>query len=408
MNTLKKVLVVDDDPVISHSFTRVLAGKGYVVVSAENGAEALKKIANEEYDAVFTDIRMPGEDGIEVARQVRAQRPWMPVVIITGYGSPENEARAEAIGVKGFLHKPLSPKTIEQSVEAVTADLQAAGEAAAPADANPVVEDEKPAKRSVGRVAVLLREEGNVRHCHYQKYGDHEGREEVPRFHFSQIQETDADHENEGTADAGQLVEHEGGHVGLGPDREQGERALVGEDGEGREGDTGAHRACEEHAQESVEHALCQEQRVVSLGAGAEGAEDGHGARTEQHGSGQEAVREVPVILMLRESALQELPEPEYPSLDVEHRADQPADDQGEGKGENMGRGKSHFHAEHEGDHPGGGKYRVFVALGQTLLDQQPEHGADHDGEGVDHGCKHGHSPSSLGSARALTAPERV
>ena len=126
MSTLRKVLVVDDDPVISKSFNRVLAGKGYVVVSAENGEEALKKIASEQYDAVFTDIRMPGMDGIEVAEQLRAKQPWMPVVIITGYGSAENEARAEAAGVKEFLHKPLSPQMIEQSVKAAVENAQPA------------------------------------------------------------------------------------------------------------------------------------------------------------------------------------------------------------------------------------------------------------------------------------------
>ena len=126
MSTLKKVLVVDDDPVISKSFNRVLAGKGYVVVSAENGEEALNKIANEQYDAVFTDIRMPGMDGIAVAEKLRAKQPWMPVVIITGYGSLENQARAEAAGVKEFLHKPLSPEMIEQSVEAAVAAAELA------------------------------------------------------------------------------------------------------------------------------------------------------------------------------------------------------------------------------------------------------------------------------------------
>ena len=121
MSTLRKVLVVDDDPVISKSFNRVLAGKGYIVVSAENGQEALNKVAKEQYDAVFTDIRMPGMDGIEVAEQLRAKQPWIPVVIITGYGSAENEARAHAAGVSGFLHKPLSPEMIQQSVEAAVA-----------------------------------------------------------------------------------------------------------------------------------------------------------------------------------------------------------------------------------------------------------------------------------------------
>jgi CheY-like chemotaxis protein len=64
MNTLRKILIVDDDPVVGKSFDRVLSGRGYVVVTASDGAEALRKIAAEKYDAVFTDIRMPGMDGI--------------------------------------------------------------------------------------------------------------------------------------------------------------------------------------------------------------------------------------------------------------------------------------------------------------------------------------------------------
>ena len=121
MNAMRKVLVVDDDPVVSKSFDRVLARKGYVVVSAENGAEALNKFSKEDYYAVFTDIKMPGMDGLEVAERLRAKRPWTPVVIITGYGSAENEKRAEAAGVRGFLRKPLSPEMIETSLDAAVA-----------------------------------------------------------------------------------------------------------------------------------------------------------------------------------------------------------------------------------------------------------------------------------------------
>jgi len=121
MNAVRKVLVVDDDPVIGKSFDRVLTRKGYLVVSAENGQEALNKIAKEDYDAVFTDIKMPGMDGLEVAERVRAKRPWTPVVIITGYGTAENQARAEAAGVRGFLRKPLSPEMIERSLDAAVA-----------------------------------------------------------------------------------------------------------------------------------------------------------------------------------------------------------------------------------------------------------------------------------------------
>ena len=113
MTTQARVLVVDDDPVVAKSFDRVLSGKGYAVITARDGPEALEKLAREDYDAVFTDIRMPGMDGLEVAARIKATRPWLPVVIVTGYGSPASEARAKEIGVAGFLHKPLSPEMIE-------------------------------------------------------------------------------------------------------------------------------------------------------------------------------------------------------------------------------------------------------------------------------------------------------
>jgi CheY-like chemotaxis protein len=117
MRALHKVLVVDDDPVVGKSFDRVLSGKGYAVITARNGQEALNKLEAEDYDVVFTDIKMPGMNGLEVAEQVKAKRPWLPVVIVTGYGTSANEARAEAAGVSGFLRKPLSPDMIEASTQ---------------------------------------------------------------------------------------------------------------------------------------------------------------------------------------------------------------------------------------------------------------------------------------------------
>lgn len=115
MTTQARVLVVDDDPVVAKSIDRVLTGKGYAVITAKDGPEALWKLAHEKYDAVFTDIRMPGMSGLEVASRIKKAQPWLPVVIVTGYGSPENEAFAKDLGVAGFLHKPLSPEMIEDS-----------------------------------------------------------------------------------------------------------------------------------------------------------------------------------------------------------------------------------------------------------------------------------------------------
>lgn len=115
MRANHKVLVVDDDPVVGKSFNRVLSNKGYVVITAQNAQEALTKLQEGGYDAVFTDIRMPGMDGLELAERVKAKTPWTPVVIVTGYGTAANEARAKAAGVSAFLQKPLSPEMIEES-----------------------------------------------------------------------------------------------------------------------------------------------------------------------------------------------------------------------------------------------------------------------------------------------------
>jgi CheY-like chemotaxis protein len=115
MNASRKVLVVDDDPAVRKSIDRVLTGKGYAVITAENGEEAMRKLNEEKYDLVYTDIRMPGMSGLEVAEQVKARKPWTPVVIITGYGTDAAQARAKAAGVSSFVHKPLSPEMIEDS-----------------------------------------------------------------------------------------------------------------------------------------------------------------------------------------------------------------------------------------------------------------------------------------------------
>jgi CheY-like chemotaxis protein len=136
MRALRKVLVVDDDPVVGKSFNRVLSNKGYSVITALNAAEALERMRRDEYDLVVTDIKMPGMDGLELAETVKARRPWTPVVIVTGYGTSADEARAKAAGVTAFLHKPLSPEMIEGSTAEVLLEAPAAS---APIALAPVV-----------------------------------------------------------------------------------------------------------------------------------------------------------------------------------------------------------------------------------------------------------------------------
>ncbi len=151
MKTLRKVLVVDDDPVVGKSFDRVLSNRGYAVVTASDGAEALRKIAADEYDAVFTDIRMPGMDGIAVAELIKKQQPWLPVVIVSGYATTENEARAKAAGVSTVLHKPLSPEMIEDSAR----DAMLERDAGAAPQAAAALPAEMPVEAPVARIEPL-------------------------------------------------------------------------------------------------------------------------------------------------------------------------------------------------------------------------------------------------------------
>ena len=137
MSNVRKILLVDGDPVVRKSFEQVLSGKGYAVITASSGEDALWKLGDGTYDAVFTEIVMRGMSGLDVAEEIHARQPWLPVVIITGYGSGDAQERAAAAGVAEFLHKPLSPEQL-----AATADrlLQGTEPVAALQPQTPVAE----------------------------------------------------------------------------------------------------------------------------------------------------------------------------------------------------------------------------------------------------------------------------
>ncbi len=142
MNAKLQVLVIDDDAVVGRSFDRVLSDKGYEVSTALSGEEAMETLENTNFDVVFTDIKMPGMDGLEVTERIKAKCPWTPVVVITGYGTQANEVRASVLGASGFVRKPLTPEMIESIT------LKAVNDAALP---EVVTEEPIETGRSSGR-----------------------------------------------------------------------------------------------------------------------------------------------------------------------------------------------------------------------------------------------------------------
>src|ERR1043166_8891905 len=102
-----RVLVVDDTPASVRLLTALLEAEGYDVVTASDGAEALARVADADPDLVPLDIFMPGIDGYEVCRALRADPATMvlPVVMLTSAGTDERLAAIEA-GADDFVTKP--------------------------------------------------------------------------------------------------------------------------------------------------------------------------------------------------------------------------------------------------------------------------------------------------------------
>jgi two-component system sensor histidine kinase/response regulator len=104
-----RVLIVDDDPALLQALPETLRLRmgGVTVDTADSAAAALERIAAQEYDAIVTDIKMPGMDGLELLNEIRTRRPDTPTLIITGHGENELVVRALRGGATDFIQKPI-------------------------------------------------------------------------------------------------------------------------------------------------------------------------------------------------------------------------------------------------------------------------------------------------------------
>src|SRR5262245_12622564 len=110
----RRVLVIDDDELITDSFQLVLEAEGYVVRTAPSGSRALAAVDEAEWDCAFVDLVLPDMDGLELLKQMRTRRPGLPAVVITGHGSGLRGFAAREAGAYAFLEKPgdMTPEKI--------------------------------------------------------------------------------------------------------------------------------------------------------------------------------------------------------------------------------------------------------------------------------------------------------
>jgi CheY-like chemotaxis protein len=103
-----RILAVDDEAIILDSFRKILVVAGYSIDTVEKGREALGLIRKRDYDFVFTDLKMPEMDGLEVTKAVKHLRPDIDVIVITGYASIETAVETMKYGAMDYVQKPFT------------------------------------------------------------------------------------------------------------------------------------------------------------------------------------------------------------------------------------------------------------------------------------------------------------
>lgn len=121
------VLVIDDEADARELLRRLVAEQGSDVATASSAEEALTMLAARSYDVLLTDIGMPGTDGYELLRRVRAANEGQKAIAVTAFARPEDRDRALAAGFDGHLGKPVNPARLLQMVAEVAATGRAAG-----------------------------------------------------------------------------------------------------------------------------------------------------------------------------------------------------------------------------------------------------------------------------------------
>jgi YesN/AraC family two-component response regulator len=115
--TKPSVLIVDDESIICEGLKRVLS-EHYTVYTALSGSEALAMLRNTpDIDVMLCDIIMPGMDGHEVIRTVRAENRTIKVIVITAFSDPHKVCEAMRLGANNFMLKPFDIPQLERMIE---------------------------------------------------------------------------------------------------------------------------------------------------------------------------------------------------------------------------------------------------------------------------------------------------
>jgi len=114
----RRALVIDDEQIVLDSVRKILSAENVEVDTTLDGLEGIQMAIRHPYDVVLTDIRMPNVGGLIVLRDIKRQKPSLPILIITGYASVRSAVQAMKLGAADYIEKPFTPEQLVKSIEA--------------------------------------------------------------------------------------------------------------------------------------------------------------------------------------------------------------------------------------------------------------------------------------------------
>jgi DNA-binding response OmpR family regulator len=114
-----KILVIDDEPVVLNSCRKVLEEDGFDVYLVPSADEALKAMKKEVFDLLLVDVKMPKHDGIYLMQKVKEKWPDVPIIVMSGYPTPDTITDGAKMGADGFIAKPFTPDELLETIRQV-------------------------------------------------------------------------------------------------------------------------------------------------------------------------------------------------------------------------------------------------------------------------------------------------
>lgn len=119
-----KVLVIDDEKPTLSMFRLFLSAYGYTVFVAEDGKSGIRIFERERPEIVFTDLKMPGMDGLEVLKKIREEKTGAEVIIITGHGTIDKAIEALDFDASDFINKPVEKAALDAALKRARARIE--------------------------------------------------------------------------------------------------------------------------------------------------------------------------------------------------------------------------------------------------------------------------------------------